>query len=97
MRLGALANFLVLSHLAFVRGDDDRSNNVCAFQEPVSGVGANAKTEQLKLFTINDEGTRETTNFGVLVNNSDSLKAGYRGPTLMEDFMLREKIMHFGK
>lgn len=31
------------------------------------------------------------------VNNSDSLKAGLRGPTLMEDFMMREKIMHFGK
>lgn len=31
-----------------------------------------------------------------LVNNTDSLKAGLGGPTLLEDFMMREKIMHFG-
>ncbi|KAI8141663.1 catalase-like domain-containing protein [Fennellomyces sp. T-0311] len=49
----------------------------------------------MSTFTINDAGTVETTNFGQRVNNSDSLKAGYRGPTLMEDFMMREKIMHF--
>ena len=28
-------------------------------------------------------------------NNQDSLKAGLRGPTLLEDFVLREKITHF--
>jgi catalase len=37
-----------------------------------------------------------TTNQGVLVgDNQNSLKAGLRGPTLMEDFILREKITHF--
>jgi catalase len=37
-----------------------------------------------------------TTNQGVAVgNNQDSLKAGLRGPTLLEDFILREKITHF--
>ncbi len=37
-----------------------------------------------------------TTNQGVGVDNTDdSLKAGKRGPTLMEDFMFREKITHF--
>ena len=30
-----------------------------------------------------------------LAHTDDSLKAGDRGPTLMEDFHLREKIMHF--
>jgi catalase len=30
-----------------------------------------------------------------LEHTDDSLKAGTRGPTLMEDFHLREKIMHF--
>ena len=34
-----------------------------------------------------------TTNQGVsIANNQDSLKAGLRGPTLLEDFILREKI-----
>jgi catalase len=37
-----------------------------------------------------------TTNQGVPVgSNQDSLKAGLRGPTLLEDFILREKITHF--
>jgi catalase len=37
-----------------------------------------------------------TTSFGTRVDNTDnSLKAGRRGPTLMEDFQLRDKIMHF--
>src|SRR5215218_1360608 len=30
-----------------------------------------------------------------LSHTDDSLKAGARGPTLMDDFHLREKIMHF--
>ncbi len=37
-----------------------------------------------------------TTNQGIRVSdNQNSLKAGERGPTLLEDFVLREKIFHF--
>jgi catalase len=37
-----------------------------------------------------------TTNQGLRINHTDdSLKAGDRGPTLLEDFHFREKIMHF--
>ena len=37
-----------------------------------------------------------TTNHGVPVSdNQNSLKSGARGPTLLEDFVLREKIFHF--
>ena len=37
-----------------------------------------------------------TTNNGTRINdNQNSLKAGQRGPTLLEDFVLREKITHF--
>lgn len=37
-----------------------------------------------------------TTNQGVRISdNQNSLKAGLRGPTLLEDFVLREKITHF--
>jgi catalase len=37
-----------------------------------------------------------TTNQGVpLADNQSSLKAGVRGPALLEDFILREKITHF--
>jgi catalase len=45
---------------------------------------------------VNSPGQVLTTNQGVPVgNNQDSLKAGLRGPTLLEDFILREKITHF--
>jgi catalase len=45
---------------------------------------------------VNPAGEMLTTNQGVPVaNNQDSLKAGLRGPTLLEDFILREKITHF--
>jgi catalase len=37
-----------------------------------------------------------TTNQGVPVSdNQNSLKAGLRGPALLEDFVLREKVTHF--
>lgn len=37
-----------------------------------------------------------TTNQGVAIaDNQNSLKAGVRGPTALEDFILREKITHF--
>src|ERR1700749_474264 len=37
-----------------------------------------------------------TTNQGVVVaDNQNSLRANPRGPTLLEDFILREKITHF--
>src|ERR1700675_4941935 len=37
-----------------------------------------------------------TTNHGTRINdNQNSLKAGARGPSLLEDFILREKITHF--
>ncbi len=40
--------------------------------------------------------TRITTNHGVPVSDDqNSLKAGPRGPALLEDFVLREKIQHF--
>ena len=37
-----------------------------------------------------------TTNHGVPISdNQNSLRSGTRGPTLLEDFVLREKIFHF--
>jgi len=44
-----------------------------------------------------DDGAQHlTTNQGIRVSdNQNQLKAGTRGPVLLEDFMLREKIFHF--
>ncbi|MWV46411.1 catalase [Paenibacillus sp. HJL G12] len=55
-----------------------------------------SKKEQLKDFSVNDSGTKMTTNQGVRITDDEhSLKAGDRGPTLMEDFQFREKMTHF--
>ena len=41
-------------------------------------------------------GQKLTTNQGVpIADNQNSLKAGFRGPALLQDFILREKITHF--
>jgi catalase len=46
--------------------------------------------------TTPPEGQTLTTNQGVPVSDDqNSLKAGNRGPSLLEDFILREKITHF--
>jgi len=57
----------------------------------------NKKAVQLKDFTINNEEKAGlTTNQGLKVAEDEfSLKAGLRGPTLMEDFHFREKMTHF--
>jgi len=61
------------------------------------GLGRlDAKADSLAEHTEDSSGEFLTTNQGVRVNdNQNSLKAGDRGPTLLEDFILREKITHF--
>ncbi|MCE3278766.1 MAG: Catalase [Bacteroidetes bacterium] len=54
------------------------------------------KINELQQFTENNEGEFLTTNHGVRINdNQNTLKAGDRGPSLLEDFIMREKITHF--
>ncbi|WP_442592254.1 catalase [Pedobacter sp. AW31-3R] len=55
-----------------------------------------AKTIKLEEFTADGTDELMTTNHGVRINDDQhSLKAGERGSTLLEDFILREKITHF--
>ncbi|MBP6311760.1 MAG: catalase [Flavobacteriales bacterium] len=57
---------------------------------------ANVKLEDLQRNTSNATGKPLTTNQGLPINdNQNSLKAGSRGPTLLEDHILRDKITHF--
>ena len=54
------------------------------------------KIEQLSASTSDAAGQRLTSNQGLpILDDQNSLKAGERGPTLLEDFILREKITHF--
>lgn len=58
---------------------------------------SNKKKDDLQKDTIdNTEEAPLTTNQGLPVSEDEfSLKAGERGPTLMEDFHFREKVTHF--
>jgi len=56
----------------------------------------NAKLQDLEKNREYGEGQFITTDHGVRINNDhNSLKAGERGPSLLEDFIMREKITHF--
>jgi len=58
--------------------------------------GSNPGNDPLDRVRVDSNGRWLTTNQGVAVaDNQNSLKAGLRGPTLLEDFILREKITHF--
>ena len=59
-------------------------------------IGQNPTVGPLDRVRVDSTGRTLTTNQGVSVaDNQNSLKAGLRGPTLLEDFILREKITHF--
>jgi Catalase len=56
----------------------------------------NDKTRNLEPHTADAEGQFMTTDHGVRINDDqNSLKAGERGPSLLEDFIMREKLTHF--
>ncbi|NML16089.1 catalase [Azohydromonas sp. G-1-1-14] len=58
--------------------------------------GTNPNNGPLQRHRIDSGGRAITTNQGVPVaDNQHSLRLGERGPTLLEDFILREKITHF--
>lgn len=56
----------------------------------------NKKVQDLEINRENGTDQFLTTNQGLRINdNQNSLKAGERGATLLEDFIMREKITHF--
>jgi catalase len=61
-----------------------------------TSLNNSAKIENLAPHTADATGQKMTTDHGVGINDDqNSLKAGDRGATLLEDFILREKITHF--
>lgn len=63
---------------------------------PIKKDVTNQKVESLKTHKEDSSEQFLTTNHGSRISdNQNSLKIGERGPTLLEDFVLREKITHF--
>jgi catalase len=59
-------------------------------------LGTNATVDSLDRVRVDGSDRPLTTNQGVPIgDNQNTLKAGLRGPSLLEDFILREKITHF--
>lgn len=46
-------------------------------------------------FELNDTNVYMTTDSGTPIDDAVSLKAGIRGPTLLEDFIFRQKVQRF--
>src|SRR5476651_608032 len=64
--------------------------------ETMIGTGGETHQQVPKKGPHSKKDTYLTTNQGIRVSdNQNSLRAGARGPTLLEDFVLREKIFHF--
>lgn len=51
--------------------------------------------EFMSQYEIDDSDSYMTSDAGGPMSDQDSLKAGERGPTLLEDFIFRQKITHF--
>ncbi|VVO31597.1 Catalase HPII [Pseudomonas fluorescens] len=59
-------------------------------------ANTNTKLDSLETFRSDATGQALRTNQGVkIADNQNTLKVGERGPSLLEDFIMREKITHF--
>jgi len=62
----------------------------------IPNIGTNPTVAALDRVRVDSSDQILTTNQGVpIADNQHSLKIGLRGPTALEDFILREKITHF--
>src|ERR1700685_1758862 len=60
-----------------------------------SAAKSTTKDKDLALVTTDDKDPMTTNQGQPISTDQNSLRAGHRGPTLMEDQVLREKIQHF--
>lgn len=99
--LAALAACAQLSNAGCPYMDGDASDLPASHpvvrREESAGSPPGTTDKFMAQFEVNDTNTYMTSNTGVPIEDQESLSAGERGPTLLEDFIFREKIMHFGK
>jgi len=70
--------------------------NASAKAGTAAAEGASPTTASLDRVRVDSGGQRLTTNQGApIADNQNSLKYGVRGPVLLEDFILRDKLTHF--
>ncbi|WP_268866965.1 catalase HPII [Pseudomonas guariconensis] len=75
--------------------DSPRDSQLAGTHTP-DRANTNAKVQSLESVSSDATGQALRTNQGVkIADNQNTLKAGVRGPSLLEDFIMREKITHF--
>ncbi|KAI1475978.1 CATB protein [Daldinia eschscholtzii] len=70
----------------------------CPFANPAAALRSRADTpteDPILAATVDDSSGYFTDDVGGQIQEQDSLRAGDRGPTLLEDFIFRQKITHF--
>lgn len=90
--------------LAFITGLVGVANAACPYmtgdenqlERRGDGGDAAADTEKfLSEFYLKDQDVYMTSDVGGPIEDQNSLSAGERGPTLLEDFVFRQKIQRF--
>lgn len=69
----------------------------CPFADPgrLAARAEGSSREHLEDYEVDDSKGYMSSDAGGPFEEQESLKAGERGPTLLEDFIFRQKIMHF--
>ncbi|ORY01363.1 catalase [Clohesyomyces aquaticus] len=76
----------------YMEGD---AQDVPAHHPLVRRDGQGPTAQFMARYEIDDSNSFLTTDAGGPISDQNSLSAGERGPTLLEDFIFRQKIMHF--
>ncbi|KIE02964.1 catalase, partial [Metarhizium majus ARSEF 297] len=75
------------------------ASSQCPFADPgrlaARTEGRPDSREHLRSYEVDDGDVFLTSDVGGPIEDQNSLKAGERGPTLLEDFIFRQKITHF--
>ena len=77
----------------FAQGSNDQGNNPHKRSTDMM-VDAITPPLEMPVYT-NDTDSYMTTDWGTPIQDQQSLKVGPRGPTLLEDFMFRQKLQRF--
>lgn len=91
--LNMVSSKLLIASLGFA----SLSVGQCPFADPgkLAARDEGNSREHLEDYEVDDSKGYMSSDVGGPFEDQESLKAGERGPTLLEDFIFRQKITHF--
>lgn len=95
--LSTLLGIAVAVGCPFMSGELRTREEDLAKRQDAGSIEENAMStrEFLAPFELNDTNIYMTTDSGTPIDEAVSLKGGVRGPTLLEDFIFRQKLQRF--